>query len=250
MIKKVDGIPRTRFIDIPTDQFNNKIYRIISFERLLGMLDAKRNYLSSPSTWDDPFENVLLRISADRPGGERIEYGFRKKLFAQSWTMTSESDALWRIYSDKQGCQIITTIKTLIKSVWPELKPSIYIGKVTYLSQKDFNALITTLKNDPESLPINASNGVKIAKTLLLKRTAFKHEKEIRLIYFDSLKRYVGEKYIPYSIKPLELIDKFRFDPRISKALFNIYKNHLIDKYEIPEAKIKRSGLYTPSKLL
>lgn len=69
------------------------------------------------------------------------------------------------------------------------------------------------------------STGAGQAQTLLFKRSAFKHENEIRLI-FNSQDKEKSDLY-RYPIDPLGLIDDIVFDPRIDYKEFAKYKKDL-----------------------
>src|SRR4051812_47610614 len=117
---------------------DDKIYRIIPLRWLLEMFAEGKNGLARPMLWDDTFENLLQgSINGD---GKIESFGCADDLYAQSWTLTGYSDALWRIYSpDQKGVRIKTTVGTLLDSLnAPDNSRnsvSFFIGKVQYLSE-------------------------------------------------------------------------------------------------------------------
>src|SRR5690606_15047899 len=92
-------------------------------------------------------------------------------------------DAMWQIYSNKKdGVRIRTTVGALIESLckihgdWSNL--TCFIGRVEYMSEKRLKELARTIFQDgitPEA----------IARSLLVKRNAYTHEREVRLIYIE-----------------------------------------------------------------
>lgn len=58
------------------------------------------------------------------------------------------------------------------------------------------------------------SSGRNIAKTLLVKRWAFRAEKEVRLIYFNQDSDFAGDVF-SYEVDPNALITEAVLDPRM-----------------------------------
>lgn len=169
------------YINIIRKNYDKPIYRILSVHRLIEMFNSERLTLISPRVWEDPRENFILNATF-RSGGKAVDFRAPKSLFAQCWMTTAVSDAMWRIYSpDNQGVRIRTTIRKLIKSLsgsvqHPENRA--FIGKVKYFPE-------SRLPKEAEKIipSLNDTNGKGLAKSLLVKRSSFRHENEVRLIY-------------------------------------------------------------------
>ena len=130
---------------------------------------------------------------------------------------------MWRIYSpDKQGVKVKTTIRglldSLIKSSGNESSRACYIGKVQYLTQND---LVFKLSG------ISGMYGKNAAESLLYKRTEFKHEREVRLIYTMQSKDINIYKF---NIEPNDLFNEIVFDPRMNKHIYEAYKEAVLSK--------------------
>ena len=159
---------------------NRYVYRIISTARLYELFANRENVLVRPSMWEDPFENFILNSPAKLNDGTVVQFGFHKSYYGQCWTLNQTSDAMWRIYSPtSDGVRIRTTIRNLALSLsgglgqWAHIQT--FIGKVRYLSDKEllqFANHVFASGLDPAAL----------AKTLLVKRKAFCHEREVRLL--------------------------------------------------------------------
>lgn len=108
------------------------IYRYIQLSQFMSLVESNSIYISKVSSWDDPWEGVLSRIphyddknQLLKPLGSSLEY-----MYGQCWSLTRESDALWRIYSsNKQGILIKTKLINLYKV---DGYRRAYIGKVLY----------------------------------------------------------------------------------------------------------------------
>lgn len=84
-----------------------------------------------------------------------------------------------------------------------------------------------------------------IAETLLVKRMAFEHEKEIRLIYFEN-QRSQSDLYF-YPFDPHEMIDQIMIDPRMTEGDADALKAE-IQSRTFFKGTILRSLLYAPPK--
>lgn len=90
-------------------------------------------------------------------------------------------------------------------------------------------------------------DGTGISKTLLLKRTAFRHEKEIRLLYLADDKEITRDGLLLYQVNPTVLVEQLMVDPRLAE---NEAKSFIaeIQRETGFSGPIKRSLLYAPPK--
>lgn len=218
------------------DFLEKKIYRYIGFKQLKEMIANSKNTLSSPVSWNqfDPYENVFFSIPL-RSGssGETIHLSkLSEHFYAQCWSLRVESDAMWRIYGDRYrsegAVKIQTTVRKLMDS-HPE-KHFKYAGQVRYHSKerlirqwRDFtHNLVSHLATD-------GGTGKILAEQLLVKRSPYFHEKEMRFLVADHDVK--GRSPIPsqrqYTIRPNELIEKVVFDPRMKTKRYQSLKDEL-----------------------
>ena len=143
------------------------------------MIQKQALTLVRPSLWEDPyelipFENFLVQelLKEDENGSANrnviwaaLLYAIKNKTYAQCWTSLPESDALWRIY-DKKGTGIRIKIKTENVSL---LTDEITLSKVQYY-------------NDVSKIDFRKFGQDKFDQVFALKRRAFAHEKEVRLL--------------------------------------------------------------------
>jgi hypothetical protein len=232
---------------------NQPIYRIFTQERFEQLLFQNSMALVRPKKWDDPLENMLLQrpIYSDKRAIP-ID-SMEKSYFGQCWTLKDESDAIWRIYApDKNGVRVKTTVRKLanvlyantIKHNMPQHSPhKCFIGKVRY---GDFSDLFDLMGNRDkrQKFIMNDITGQNAAASLLIKRTAFSHEEEVRAIYNtvgEEGKNEYGD-FILFSTPP-DFIDEICFDPRMLNV-FEAEKAKLINRgVTIP---IVHSLLYAP----
>ena len=224
------------YLNFSRQDRDRHVYRIISIKRLYELFDTRKNVLVNPQKWEDPFENIMLRGIFPRIG-----------LFGQCWTRHTASDAMWRIYSrNSDGVRIRTTSHTLIASLGRSLRGTraiAFIGGVKYLPQKE----LVRFANDSVS-NCELRNPVHQAKTLLLKRLAFRHEREVRLILVNA-QDLCHRNTFAYSTNPHELVDQIMLDPRLAKKDADVLKEKIRHRTGF-EGSILRSLLYTlPSGL-
>lgn len=232
------------FINLKRHELDKFVYRIVSKERLFEIFTTNENVLVRPSKWDDSFENFILRSKGRLKDGTIVDFGFNKDFYGQCWTLHSASDAMWRIYSpDGDGVRIRTTIRRLDNSLscnlgeWAHVQ--CFIGKVDYLGQHkilEFAKKVFLNGLDPHTL----------ARTLLVKRWAFKHEREVRLLYFEKGKTPDSDLF-RYKVDPHVLIEQIMIDSRLTKKQADSLKQE-IRKRTGYEGEIKRSLLYAPPK--
>lgn len=249
--------------NITKRDINSPIYRIFQIDRFLDLFISNTNNLVDSSLWQDPFENKILSIPRITGEGEikNFEWG---QFFGQSWTLNSETDFMWRVYTiANQGIKVKTTISKLIKSFEnsPEYVSNysdserimneyedkenneanhVYlfygtVGKIKYFRVRELVEM-----NDSRKLEEFYS-----MNPLFYKRYEFAHEREVRLILriMDSeIPSFLNEKIFPYHIDPNFLFDELVFDPRMNDNQFESYKMFL--RKNGYKNKITKSTLY------
>lgn len=233
---------------MPKKDYDKPVYRIISKDRLIELFQKEENTLVHPSKWDDPYENFILKSKVQMKSGEVKAFDFHENIYGQCWSRHKASDAMWRIYSpNKNGIRIKTTIRKLLSSLYlgNANKPSwsCVIGKVEYLTEPKLNKYAN-------SIYVNGALSKKnLFRSLLVKRRAFQHENEVRLLYFDLDSLNTGQLF-SFSIKPHELIDQIMIDPRKTYKEYQAIKDEIKNTTDY-KGTIKRSLLYrAPEQLV
>ncbi|MBI1896887.1 MAG: hypothetical protein HYS04_10210 [Acidobacteria bacterium] len=222
-----DGLIRLADADAP-------IYRIFPLWFLEEALRLRQLALVAPSKWEDPFEVVGDAIAVDIPRGNRIEQVIINQslppAFAQCWSRTVESDSLFRAYSRvvkdphfrrnicprDEGVRVRSSHRKLLRAVRSGnpsgLNGQWFVGAVMYLSRE---ALLQEIANaiDRHGLQVFEVPSNR-AKLLLLKREAFSHEAEVRVIYVQQ-NQEPRETSIRVPIEPSAVFDETSFDPRL-----------------------------------
>lgn len=175
------------------------------------------------------------------PDGTRVKLGFRDQLYGQCWSLHRETDLMWRGYSpQKDAVKLRTTIRALYYSLCEGAgryrDVSCFIGGVRYFTKARIADVLSRINVvDP--------SGVAIAGTLLVKRWAFRSEREIRLIYLNH-RRSFSKKIFRYEIDPNALFEEAVLDPRMKDTEAEQWKR----RYRAAgfSRRIIQSGLYRP----
>jgi len=149
---------------------------------------------------------------------------------------------MWRIYSPHNtAVRVRSTVGKLLDSLRIAQEETdvtqCYIGRVEYLTEEN-------LREFARSSFLHALDTEIHARSLLIKRKAFRHEREVRLIYLDTNESNQKRGIFKYDIAPHDVFDQVMIDPRISYEQFKELKNTVIERTGFPGRKVLRSLLY------
>ncbi|EJM23335.1 DUF2971 domain-containing protein [Pseudomonas sp. GM25] len=230
-------------LNLDDTELKQYIYRTISYDRLIELFSTRKNTLVKPSLWEDTFENFVLKSTLKDEAGRQIKYDIHNRIYGQCWTLENSSDAMWRIYSSqKDGVRIRTTIDKLLDSLCiatiDRKNCEHCIGKVEYLREAEL------VKRAKDSFTQHGEITFgKLFNSLLLKRRAFRHENEIRLMFCDWSEGAGNIELFKYDIEPHNFITQIMIDPRVPHEAFKIIE-HNIRQQTAFQGEIKRSLLY------
>ena len=232
------------FLNLEEADLDRHIYRIMPQAYVFALFRDKENVLSQVGNWKDKFENFQLNLGGIL-NGQRFGYGFRDDFVGQCWTRHSLSEAMWGIYANDASKRYLRIRSTPRKLLAPlvaahPLMPqdTCFVGRVEYKGENDLEAYV---RNNGR-LEVSAMG---FARSLLLKRRAFKHEDEVRLLYFGDAGAYDAKGLYRYRVDPHEMITQIMADPSRDRRTWNA------DKAAIAKAtgftgEIKRSKIYDP----
>ncbi len=210
-------------IRLDIGNLNQPIYRIYALNRFEELLASSDDALVNPTKWDDPFESFFLEATEvqDNSTGEIISLkNLAANWYGQCWSKKAESDAMWRIYShNKMGVKVGTTVRKLfdnfkkVVSTAPNLQ--FFIGAVDYKTEAEITALMKQITFLDVAI---GGQGEKFADLLCIKREAFEHEEEVRLLFQDiDPKRGVG-KVFKYKLNVNGVFEEVVLDPRLEDS--------------------------------
>lgn len=211
---------------------------------VISLFADRTNLLSQVHHWKDKFENFQLNLGG-KLNGEPFEYGFRNDFVGQCWTRENLSEAMRGIYANDPNVRFLrirSTPRKLLAALagaHPAMpQDSCFIGKVQYKREaqlRDYAQTIGGVDLSPQ----------RFASNLLLKRRAFKHEGEVRLLYFGDAQDYGAAGLYRYAVDPHAMITQIMADPNRNRASWTA------DKAALQLAtgfagSIKRSKIYNP----
>lgn len=162
---------------------NKKIWRYMDFTKFVDILENQALFFARSDRFEDKFEGTLPianevieekenEISEDKRDYEHRECTLklikeiRKHMLISCWHINdSESDAMWKLYSQSTQSIAIQTSFGRLKEAFKNTDETIYIGKVKYI---DYN--------------LDVISESSLYNFWLHKRKAFSHENELRAI--------------------------------------------------------------------
>lgn len=225
------------------NDWDTPIYRVFSLCRFKDILIRKKMGLVRPSKWDDPFENFFLKCKVEISGkGLASLKQLCDSWYGQCWTTLQDSDAMWRIYSpNKEGLRVSTTVRKLFRAICDPTEQfanlKFFVGKVEYHEQPEIEAF---LRNTTFRDTVLGGQSYPLAKLLCVKRSEFKHEEEVRLLYYDTDHAVDCEVLnIPFDYNTV--LEDATLDPRLEENEFERLKEEIRDYgWNLP---IGQSGL-------
>jgi hypothetical protein len=243
----------SEYINISGDDISKPIYRIISFEKLVGIFQSKQMTFVKPDKWDDPFENVIAKTIIKLETGNEPSFrdlGIRKNSHGTCWTRKATSDSIWRIYShDKRAVRIESTPEIISRNISQWLKnypkSKLYIGTVDYIPNKQIKQKAIDYARRVRSRELFKA----AAESLLYKREAFSHEEEVRVILIDQYDMS-KDGVLNVNLDPHDIIQSVEIDPRASAEIVDVYTNYLRNVIKF-KGNISKSKLYdAPRRLI
>jgi hypothetical protein len=174
----------------------------------MTLLETNTTSLARIRDWEDTWEVPLAKLpvqSDDGPISNR-HYSIFETMYGQCWSLNEESDAMWRIYSPQREGVVIQTSVKRFRLIQGLLFGA--LGPVTYYGD---------LKQALEEAAQHRE--YQIFTEAFLKRRAFEHEREVRLVTCDDPRcvehrRSKGTTRLEFSIDPVQFLEGIRIDPR------------------------------------
>ena len=190
---------------------NEFLYRYIGFETFVDMVQQNALTFVLPYLWEDPKEeSPFLQLVGAQGHPLKIAFfiALHNKAYAQSWSELAESDAMWRIYSYSNRA----------------LRIKIKKSNVNLLD----NVTAIPVKYSDEPFDSQTFDENEFLHSLAYKRTAFCHEREVRLI---SHYKYKDEQDAKQHINAVYVIHEHPDRIKIAENMFpNLEIEEQIDR--------------------
>jgi hypothetical protein len=223
-----NAVKAIRILDM--DQPLYRIFPLWFFEDALYVNNG-RLVLIPPARWEDPFEDPCASIIMRMPDhSQKTLSTFLCQTYAQCWSLEGGSDSLLRAYSRVtkdtitgrnvepryEGVKVRTSPRKLIESVNAFIRTrdhmSFYLGAIEYRDD-----VAQTIVNRLARIgPFALGKSVERAESLLLKRKAFQHEAEVRLICVAD-PGVTPTEYMGVDIDKNFVFEEIEFDPRLAR---------------------------------
>ena len=241
---------KVKLINLKKPQQGDKelyLYKIIPYKYLLQWIYAEKVRFDQIAKWDDVYELFLFKQKYIQNGNPINFEAESQSIYAQSWSLVRDSEAMWRIYSpDKLSVRIKTSYNNLVglleSSDIFSKGLGAYLGKIKYMKPKNIDEKIHEYSK-------NIFSEENIVDSLCIKRESFSHEKECRIILWKQTVEMTNgcnaqteiSPYINLAIRPLDLIQEIAFDSRLDDNLFSCLKSAL--HVLLPGIRIQKSTL-------
>lgn len=217
---------------------NDHLFRYMSLAQFISMIENQKLYLKKVKLWDDPWEAPDDQLPLDRGDNNPVfaESSITSSTVGQCWTYEKDSDAMWRIYSpDRQGVMIETCAKNF--SIIQNLKRA-SLAKVIYYNKNNYREKRYEIANN---------RSYTFAGDMALKREAFKHENEVRLLVCLQSYHELGDIWdipvVGFDIDPNKFVLSITFDPRADDWFVETMKKYCKSKHL--SCIVEKSTLYT-----
>ena len=248
-VLKVERVPKSTS-SVHGPELRKTVYRILRFEHLVRLFRDRQFSLTSPFSWEDPFERLWSRLVFPAKADHEL---VARRVFGSCLTFQARSDAMWTIYSRNWlGVRVTMKLDVVQRQMEsaPELTDArVWIGEVNYLSDTGLTTRARELKA-AVALP-GVDHSEVMAKAWLNKRIAFRHEDELRLLLVLPANRVmpVESKTLKFAVDPHELISSIHIDPRAPREVFETLERDIRSSLGF-KGSVKHSSLFRLPKNL
>ena len=201
------------------------LYHMLQWRYARRIFEKSQLRLSRVDSWDDPYERWWhKRIFGNEHVSETMHaYGL-------CWTTRTFDEPLWRLAGFGHGYPIVR-IRCSVRAILgaalalKEVKTgTVYLGRVRYQRQKFIEKCAQRLKD------AGARTEQAIADLFFQKRSAFRFENEVRLLWLGS---DLNQESISLSIQPGRAITQVMISPHVKGDICDSIRAYL-KKWNIP----------------
>lgn len=230
--------------------FNGKnehvVWKYMSLEHALDMIEEEQLYLVNPTTWKDPYESFFAKVKY----GEKLSYEelFKtpQKLYCTCFTDAFQNDAQWNMYNGDDMAVMIGFDAEKLFEAFSQCPAKLYMGRVNYVRGGWNNVRILA---DWEKQKIRQHDVKTILSLMLRKRVNFSYEQEIRLMCLKNASAKNQKDYLQVKIPNLRsCITHIRVSHKVGKLTLKMIQNELKDKVPNPNRTRLFSNVSTNDK--
>ncbi len=216
------------------------VWKYMSLEHALDMIEEERLYLANPTVWKDPYESYFMRATYSESSGCKSYaelFKSPRQLYCTCFTDAFQNDAQWNLYNGEDMAVMIGFDVEKLLGAFAQCRTPLYIGRVNYVEGAWAKAR-ELLDSDKEEL--KKGNKKAILSLMLRKRINYAYEQEIRLM---CLRKYEDKEKNGTNVSIPGIVDsivRIRVSPKVGARTINMIQDYLADK--IP--KVSRSRLF------
>lgn len=196
----------------PSDK--KTVFKYMPLDRFVKSVDDKVLTFVSPEKWYDPFEQLYYGIDCSKKG----YYTEDIVCMCISEKSSTNEDASWRVYAGPSNKTVRISIEQdkllqLLENYATSKDYEVYIGKVNYsFEKKDIQGLHNMSSPYYNVFFPKTMRVEHYLSLMLLKRSAFKYENEVRIF---MVKNNISEKLvkIPCDYKATGLVSNVMLSP-------------------------------------
>lgn len=196
----------------PSDK--TTVFKYMPLDRFVKSVDDKVLAFVSPETWYDPFEQLYYGIDCSTNGYHTEDI----VCMCVSEKSSTNEDASWRVYKGENNKTVRISIEQdkllqLLEDYAASHSYEVYIGKVDYsFEKKDIRGLHNVSSPHYNEYFPSDMHVEHYLSLMLLKRTAFKYENEVRIFLVkDSITEKILK--IPCDYKTTGLVSNVMLSP-------------------------------------
>lgn len=220
------------------------IYKFMTLERALNLLNTQTFWFANPETWADPYECRFINATYDG----KCPFAWKGRVFCSCFTDNATSEASWNAYSShSDGIQFAFDRNALLNLLndyqAANTNKLVFFDKVEYKRTQNIECPLSKIPFEPKPFSTNVSSVELKVRMLLLKRIAFEYEKEYRAIIVKP--KATDERGIQVPIPDLSsLLRQITIGPKVEPDTCEMLKNVFVEKYGLSTIRIQQSRLY------
>ncbi len=252
----------TKYVMLEHKIPNVPLQKYYTLKRFLKALQSDTFTFQKPSSWDDPFEDFISKLTNYSKDTYVNRLNVSNFIYAMSASnKKSECDGMWRNFANTSGVLVHTSSKLIVKSlisfiidkglvnsqllasardisIKNTLAKAIRIKKVRYRPDKEiatfFKDITEQPKSDYEKISYDA---------LSIKRMEYDYESEYRVFLIPKFIKLSEERFLCIGYFK-NAINKIILSPKADSTRINRLKRVLVGKYKIDKSIIEKSKLY------
>ena len=244
------------------DKINKNItlQKYYSLKRFLKSLEKDNFTFQEPSTWEDPFEDFISKLTNTHKDAIYNSFDITEGIFAMSTiNKRNECDGMWSNFAQKNGVLVHIKIKKLLVSIIKfildrgccsdknnffhkldiqnQILHNIKVIKIDYITDEEIAKVFRTITKTENM------NFDKLSfRMLSIKRKEFEYENEYRIFIRPKLLNLIKTRFLPVGYFK-ETLEKIVLSPRASINRETRLKSIIRNKYGVSPS-IEKSNLY------